>query len=135
MSPLTAGDPSIPIDQRTAVSWIDISIPFLAAASAIFFMWREHSARQALTDRTIRGTARIRRVQEWIYSAVTGATLAKLALEVRPPSGVPYHLSPVEWYILPTATVRIAEGLILDVRIERDDPTIIYPAVDWARRR
>ncbi len=115
--------------------WVNLSVPFVAAALAIYFMWRERVAKERLLERTTRGTARIRKVHDWIYSAVTGETLARLTLEIRPPSGIPYPLWPVEWYILPTATVRVAEGLIVNVRIDRQDPNIIYPAVDWARRR
>ncbi len=116
-------------------SWVDLSVPFMAAALAIFFMWREQTARQRLIERTVRGTARVREVHDWIYSAATGQTLARLSLEVRPHSGTPYSLRGVEWYIFPTATVRVAAGLVLDVRIDPQDPNIIYPAVDWARRR
>ncbi len=115
--------------------WVVLAVPFLAAALAIFFMWRERLAEHRLLEKTVRGTARIRKVHNWIYSAVTGATLTKLSLEVRPPSGIPYPIWPVEWYILPTAPVRVTEGLILDVRIDRQDPTVIYPAVDWVRPR
>jgi hypothetical protein len=117
------------------ISWVESTVPFIAAALAIYFMWRDRIAQEQLLKRTVRGTARIRRVDDWIYSAATGQTLARLALEVRPPSGIPYALWSVEWYILPTANVAITEGLILDVRIEQQDPSIIYPAVDWARRR
>ncbi len=117
------------------ISSVELAVPFIAAALAIYFMWREHLAQERLLERTVRGTARIRKVHDWIYSAVTGQALARLALEVRPPSGIPYPLWSVEWYIFPTATVAVTEGLILDIRIDRHDPNIIYPAVDWARRR
>ncbi len=115
--------------------WIELAVPFAAAALVIFFLWRERIAHYRLLERTTRGTARVRKVHDWIYSAVSGETLARLTLEVRPPSGIPYPLWPVEWYILPTAPVRVTEGLVLDVRIDRQDPHIIYPAVEWARRR
>ncbi len=117
------------------ISWVDLSVPFLAAALAIFFMWRESNARRRILESTVRGTARIRKVHGWVYSAVSGQSMARLSLEVWPALGVPYALRPVEWYIFPNATARITEGLILDIRIDRHDPTIVYPAVDWARRR
>ncbi len=117
------------------ISWMTLSVPVIAAACAIFFIWREDRARQRLIARTLRGTARIRKIHARLYSAVTGTTLTRLALDIRPAGGTPYPLWPVEWYILPTAPARVTEGLILDVRIDPDDPTIIYPAVDWARRR
>jgi hypothetical protein len=56
---------------------------------AIYFMLRERVAEDSLLERSMRDTARIRRVQDWIHSAVTSQTPAKLALEVRPQSGVP----------------------------------------------
>lgn len=116
-------------------SLVELGVPFIAAALAIYFMWRERVAEDRLIERTVRGTARIRKIQDWSYSAATGQTLARLALEVRPPTGIPYPLGSVEWCIFPTATVAVTEGLILDVRIDRHDPNLIYPAVDWARRR
>lgn len=115
--------------------WVELGIPFVAAALAICFMWREQIAEQDFRQRTIRGTARVRHIHDRIYSAATGQTLARLTLEVRPPSEILYRSLPLEWYSFPKATALVVEGLILDVRIDRQDPNLIYPDVDWARRR
>ncbi len=117
------------------IPWVELGIPFTAAALAIYFMWREQIAAQQLLNRTYRGTARVRHIHDRAYSASTGQTLARLTLEVRPPSGILYRSLPVEWYIFPKAAALVVEGLVVDVRIDRQDPNVIYPDVDWARRR
>ncbi len=115
--------------------WVELGIPFVAAALAIYCIWREQIAAQHFLSRTIRSTARVRHIHDWAWSAFTGQTLARLTLEVRPPSGIPCRSLPVEWYIFPKATVLMVEGLIVDVRIDRQNPNLIYPDVDLPRRR
>lgn len=115
--------------------WVEVAVPVLAAALAIFYLRREIVLTGKMHEHNLKGTACIRKIHDWVYSEVTGQILARMTLEVRPPSGIPYPLWHVEWYIFPPAVAMVTEGLELAVRIDPENPKIIYPAVNWARRR
>ncbi len=78
-------------------------------------------------------TARLVHVDESINSERTGLYLVNMTLEVHPPQGSPYGLKNVKWYVEPAAASTLQEGLILKIRIDRDDRMMIYPVEPWAR--
>lgn len=60
-----------------------------------------------------------------------GAIWVRLCLEVAPPSGAPYQVT-VPWEVQPTAISQIQAGKKVSVKIDRENPKIIYPRVNWA---
>ena len=56
----------------------------------------------------------------------------KLSLEVNPPGGEPY-LARTTWLVEVAQMSMLQQGQQLSVKIDQEDPTIIYPNVGWAR--
>lgn len=55
-----------------------------------------------------------------------------LRLEVRPPGAASYQTS-ASWLIELALLPQVQPGQLLQVRIDRDDPNLIYPGADWAK--
>jgi hypothetical protein len=56
----------------------------------------------------------------------------KLHLRVHPPSEYAYETS-VEWMIDPARMSEVQEGSRIAVKIDAEDPQIVYPYVSWAQ--
>lgn len=83
--------------------------------------------------RAAKATAKLLRIDQSISSERTGMILVNIALEIDPPGGAPYSLHNIKWYIEPAAASKFQEGLVMNVRIDKDDRKIIFPAERWAR--
>ncbi len=59
--------------------------------------------------------------------------LVNIVLEIIPPEGEPYALKNIEWYIEPAAASKFQEGLVMNIRIDKVNKNIIFPAERWAR--
>jgi hypothetical protein len=55
-----------------------------------------------------------------------------LRLEVQPPGGAPY-LANTEWELNISSMSMVEPGKSVAVKIDGEDPEIIYPNVSWAR--
>ncbi len=104
----------------------------LLGAAALYLRAREVKAYRSRRAKALKATARIIGVDDSENSKQTGDILANLTLEVTPPSGPAYTLHGVQFYIEPGAAPMVKEGLVMKIRIDQEDDTIIYPAERWA---
>jgi hypothetical protein len=106
---------------------------FVIGGIWVFFRYRQVKAFNLQRRRAKKATARLIRVDHSINSERYGEILANIVLEIRPPDGEPYALKNIEWYIEPAAASKFQAGLVMNVRIDADNPNIIFPAERWAR--
>ncbi len=108
-------------------------ILIIAGVLALYLRAREVREFYRRRARAVRATAKIVSVDSSENSKTTGEILANLSLEISPPSGNPYPLYDIQWYIEPAAASRVQPGTVMKIRIDPQDHRVIYPAERWAR--
>ena len=67
-----------------------------------------------------------------VVQGVSRNPLVRLDLEVHPEVGAPYAAS-TAWFVDIVAVPRVQPGLELAVKIDAEDPGIVYPVDTWAK--
>lgn len=119
-----------------------IFVPLVTIATILFVVVRRESASlDAARERSAELTTRMVRAsvaQARVLSSRTRGTFddgamafVELRLEVQPLGGAPY-LATTEWELDMSALSMMASGEHVAVKIDNEEPEIIYPNVSWA---
>jgi hypothetical protein len=105
----------------------------VVVVALIFFgLYRNTQKDKAAVDQGLPATAKVLKVGQSETSRNYGTVTVNLALEVTPPSGVPYTLKQV-WDVDPASIANIQEGRVLAIKVDARDPKRIYSTEPWAR--
>ncbi|AUX22693.1 hypothetical protein SOCEGT47_031990 [Sorangium cellulosum] len=127
----------------TIIALTAILVPLLVVGMVLFFVFRRENAQvDAMKSRMAELDSRMARAslaQATVVSSRTRGTFqdgsmafVDLRLEVQPPGGAPY-LANTEWELNISSMSMVEPGKSVAVKIDGEDPEIIYPNVSWAR--
>ena len=119
-----------------------ILVPLLVLAAILFSVFRREGAHLgAVKERMTELAARAARASLAQATVVSSRTLGtfedgamafvELRLEVQPPGGTVY-LATTEWELNISSLSTVEPGKRVAVKIDGDDPALIYPDVSWA---
>ncbi|WP_441292354.1 hypothetical protein ACSRUE_19910 [Sorangium sp. KYC3313] len=119
-----------------------ILVPLLVLAAILFFVFRREGAQLgAVKERMTELAARAARASLAQATVVSSRTLGtfedgamafvELRLEVQPPGGAAY-LARTEWELNISSLSMAEPGKRVAVKIDGDDPELVYPDVSWA---
>ncbi len=108
------------------------AILIVAGVLALYLRAREVKDFYRRRSKAVSGTAKIVSVDSSENSKTTGQILANLSLEITPPSGNPYNLYDIQWFIEPAAASKVQPGTVMKIRIDPQDRRVIYPSERWA---
>lgn len=119
-----------------------ILVPLLVLAAILFFVFRrEEAGIRAGQERLTQFAARAARASLAQATVVSSRTLGtfedgamafvELRLEVQPPGGAVY-LARTEWELNISSLSMAEPGKRVAVKIDGDDPELVYPDVSWA---
>ena len=94
------------------------------------FLFRSYTVTQADQKRrkqAVKASAQITQVGHSRSSEKYGDIVVDLTLEITPPSGAPYQLN-VRWRVKPASTSKIQVGSKLAVKIDPNNPQMVYSA-------
>jgi hypothetical protein len=124
--------------------WASISAMFVpmiivvvvGAALAAYFIWGRNVTGQydaRLKAAAPGATVTVVEVGSSYVSKNYGVTMATLRLEVSPASGAPYRIIS-EWEVQPAYIGEIQVGKSIPVKVDAQNPKIVFPAVAWAKQ-
>jgi len=98
----------------------------------LFGMYRDAQKEKTGKAEGLPATAKVLKVGQSETSRNYGTVTVNLALEITPPSGLPYTLKQV-WDVDPASIANIQEGRTLSIKVDARDPRRIYSTEPWAR--
>ncbi|WP_437616037.1 hypothetical protein WMF20_20280 [Sorangium sp. So ce834] len=126
----------------TVIALTGVLVPLIVIAAILFFVFRGENAliakgRERMAELKQR-IARATPAQATVSSSRTlttfeGGAMAfvELRLDVRPSSGAAYAAT-TEWELNTSSLSQVEPGRPVGVKIDAEDPGLIYPDVTWA---
>jgi hypothetical protein len=115
---------------------ISTVIFLLIVAVVVVLFWRKVSRDVAKMEARIEGAtpaqAKVVAVGRSHTQKNEGNVVVHLRLEIRPPQGEAYQVRTV-WEVDPASIPKVQEGQQVAVKIDQEDPNIIFPRVSWAQ--
>lgn len=92
---------------------------------------RDAARREARVKSALPADAKVVQVGRSQTLKNQGTVVVRLRLEIHRPEQSPYQAT-TAWEVGPAHIPKIQEGQSVAVKIDQDDPNIIYPRVSWA---
>lgn len=109
---------------------------FVVAVLAAFLLWsrRASSAYDTRVQSAVPGAmATIVELGGSYVSRNYGTAMVTMRMDIQPTAGAPYRVIS-EWEVQPTHIVDVQVGRSIPVRVDIQNPKVVFPDVPWAKQ-